>query len=216
MSPATSQAQALPGADSMQLVECASDSLRFPGGEWLTRESRRAEAVAERRARGERHFLHYQHDRRSPREALGEITLGEAGAATLHQARPLLLRNAGRCAVVLGRYVFQRWERAQGPWWYRVTTQPFGAAPFFLRAGLREQQGPACGLRLPEVDYGFGHLDLERNVLVTCRERPDPRFPHYLVYSATAWGSPWQFDAERSRRVNGMPRHPQGEAEAED
>jgi len=189
-------------ADAAPLVERASENLRFPGGEWLVRESRRAEALPQGRLRGDRHFLHYQQDRQSPREALGEISMADAGAATLRDAQPLLLRSAGRCALVLGRYVFQRWE---GPWWYRVTTQPFGAAAFFLRAGLRDR-GEDVGLRLPEVPYGFGHLDLERNVLVTSRERPDPRFPQYLVYSAPAWGSPWQFDPERSRRVNAMPR----------
>lgn len=204
MCPALFQASNPPassGLDAPPLVERASESLRFAGGEWLIRESRRAEAP-QHGARGDRHFLCYQQHRQSPREALGEISMREAGAATLRDARPLLLRSAGRCAVVLGRYVFQRWD---GPWWYRVTTAPFGAAAFFLRAWLRDQ-GEDIGLRLPDVPYGFGHLDLERNVLVTSRERPDPRFPHYLVYSAAAWGSPWQFDPERTRRVNGMPR----------
>jgi len=206
-------APAVPGADPAQLIERASEGLRFPGGEWLIRESRRAETGPGQKARGDRHFLYYQPGSQSPRETLGEICLREAGAAALRGAAPLLLRSASRCAVVLGRYVFQRWDGARGPWWYRATTQPFGAAPFFLRAGLREREGAGCGLRLPEVDYGFGHLDLERNVLVTSRERPDPRFPHYLVYSAPGWGSPWQFDPERTRRVNGMPR---GEASADE
>ncbi len=214
MCPALLQASvppALSAIDPARLVERASESLRFPGGEWLIRESRRAETMAKQGARGDRHFLHYQRDHQSPREALGEISMIEAGAASLRDTRPLLQRSADRCAVVLGRYVFQRWE---GPWWYRVTTPPFGAAAFFLRAWLRDQ-GEDVGLRLPEVPYGFGHLDLERNVLVTSRERPDPRFPHYLVYSAPAWGSPWQFDPERTRRVNGMPRS-QARSAAED
>ncbi|HZR35396.1 MAG TPA: hypothetical protein VFA75_08455 [Nevskia sp.] len=214
MSPALPEVSAPPassGTDATPLVERASESLRFPGGEWLIRESRRAATATQRGARGDRHFLCYQQDRLAPREALGEICMREAGAATLREAHPLLLRSAGRCAVVLGRYVFQRWD---GPWWYRATTPPFGAAAFFLRAWLRDQ-GEDIGLRLPEVPYGFGHFDLERNVLVTSRERPDPRFPHYLVYSAPFWGCPWRFDPERTRRVNGMPRG-KAESAAED
>jgi hypothetical protein len=189
-------------------IPLASDSLRFAGGEWLTRESWRTAATPR-----PQHFLHYQAATHAPREALGEISPCEFGAPALREARPLLLRSPGRCALVLGRYVFQRWERPQGPFWYRVTTRPFGAAVFFLRACLRDHD-PATGLRLPEVPYAFGHLDLERNVLVTSREQPDHRFPQYLVYSAPAWGEPWRFDAERTRRVNGMPRA--GDAAAED
>lgn len=82
---------------------------------------------------------------------------------------------------------------------------------FFLRACLREH-APAEALRLPEVPYAFGHLDLERNVLVTSREQPDHRFPQYLVYSAPAYAQPWRFDPERTRRVNGMPRAAAGAA----
>ncbi len=203
---------ALPqSAPDEELVQRSSESLRFPGGEWLIHESWRA---APQPARSQQQLqerphdvLHFQDGSLAPREALGEISLRDAGAATLREARPRLLRSGGRCAVVLGRYVFQRWERARNPWWYRVTTQPFGAAAFFLRACLREFD--EVRLTLPEISYGFGHLDLERNVLVTSRELPDRRFPQYLVYSAPAWGSPWQFDVERTRRVNGMPRTPQ-------
>ncbi|HWY26015.1 MAG TPA: hypothetical protein VNX47_13905 [Nevskia sp.] len=198
----------LQAASDEELIQRSSESLRFPGGEWLIHESWRAAPQAARthpQAQQRRHeVLHFQNSTRAPREALGEIALRDAGATTLREAQPQLLRSSSRCALVLGRYVFQRWERAQGPWWYRVTTQPFGAAAFFLRACLREFS--EVQLSLPEVPYGFGHLDLERNVLVTSREQPDRRFPQYLVYSAPAWGSPWQFDAERTRRVNGMPR----------
>lgn len=196
-----------PAAPHEELIPLASDSLRFPGGEWLVRESWRVPPGSAQRPR---HFLHYQSATRAPREALGEINLRDSGAPALREAGPLLLRSPGRCALVLGRYVFQRWERPQGPWWYRITTQPFGAAVFFLRVCLRQHQP---GLRLPEVAYAFGHLDLERNVLVTSREQPDSRFPQYLVYSAPAWGEAWRFDAERSRRVNGMPRDPGHDAE---
>jgi hypothetical protein len=190
----------LPAPQPEEFIPHASDSLRFPGGEWLIHESWRA--LAQPRLH---HSLHYQATTRAPREALGDISLHEAGISALREARPLLLRSPGRCAIVLGHYVFQRWDRPQGPFWYRVTTRPFGAAVFFLRASLREHD-PAAGLRLPEVPYAFGHLDLERNVLVTSREQPDCRFPQYLVYSAPAWGEAWRFDAGRTCRVNGMPR----------
>lgn len=199
LNPPSTTAPQIPPSCGEDLIQRRSESLRFPGGEWLIHESWRE---AQRPRSFER--LYYQSASRAPREALGEIAMHDAGAPTLHDARPLLLRNGGRCALVFGHYVFQRWERTQGPWWYRVTTQPFGAAAFFLRACLREYQ--EVRLSLPEIPYGFGHLDIERNVLVTSREQPDRRLPQYLVYSAPAWGSPWQFDAERSRRVNGMPR----------
>jgi hypothetical protein len=194
----------LAASHSEDLIPLASDSLRFPGGEWLLRESWRAAPGHAAALPRPRHFLHYQGAAHAPHEALGEISPQDAGAPALREARPLLLRGPGRCALVLGRYVFQRWERPQGPWWHRITTRPFGAAVFFLRACLREHQ-PAESLRLPELPYAFGHLDLERNVLVTSREQPDRRFPQYLVYSAPLWGEPWRFDAERTRRVNGMP-----------
>lgn len=208
MSPAASSA-----SPSEELVQRHGESLRFPGGEWLIHESWRAPTPATRN-QAAHESLYFQNATSAPREALGDISLREAGASSLRDARPRLLRGGERCALVLGRYVFQRWQRPQGPWWYRVTTAPFDAAAFFLRAWLREFED--VHLSLPQVPYGFGHLDLERNVLVTSRERPDPRFPQYLVYSAPAWGNPWQFDAERTRRVNGMPREPRRAPQADD
>ena len=138
---------------------------------------------------------------------MGEIAAGDACISGPAATQPILFRSGQRCAIVLGQYVFQRWQSQQGPYWYRVTTQPFGAAAFFLRAYLRERDAdavPGQGLSVPEVPYAFGHLDLERNVLVTGRQHADPRFPQFLVYSAPEYGLAWQFDRERTRRVNGM------------
>jgi hypothetical protein len=190
-------------ASTAEVVQHSSESLRFRSGEWLLlerwRDPRRPQARSER--------LYFQRSGTAPREALGEIAAAEAGAASLHMAEPELLCSGSRCAVVLGQYVFQRWERPQGPYWYRATTRPFGAAAFFLRTYWcqRQPRGSADrGLSLPEMAYAFGHLDLERNVLVTRQSRSDRRFPQFLVYSAQTYGTPWSFDAERTRRVNGI------------
>jgi hypothetical protein len=186
-----------------EAAQRSGESFRFCGGEWLLLERwfepRRPHPRSER--------LYFQRRSDAPREALGEIAAAGPALPSLHAAEPELLCSGSRCAVVLGRYVFQRWERPQGPYWYRATTQPFGAAAFFLRAYWckREPRGSADrGLSLPEVPYDFGHLDLERNVLVTRQSGADRRFPQFLVYSAPAYGTPWSFDAERTRRVNGI------------
>ena len=192
-----------PAPAAAEAAQHSSESLRFAGGEWLLLERWRDP----RRPQAHRLQLHFQRGSAAPREALGEIAAAELGTSSLHAAEPELLCSGGRCAVVLGQYVFQRWERAAGPYWYRATTRPFGAAAFFLRAYWckREPRGAADrGLSLPEVPYAFGHLDLERNVLVTRQTQGDRRFPQFLVYSAAAWGTPWAFDAERTRRVNGI------------
>lgn len=185
-------------------IQRASESLRFTTGEWLVNESWRyplRRGLACNR-------LYFQASADAPRESLGDIDLAEAGADSLRDARPLLYRSGGRCALVLGRYVWQRWERSQGPWWYRVGTRPLGAAPFFLRAWLRDRDAVLPALRHDpgQAAYVFGHLDLERNVLVTSREHADPNLPQFLVYSAAEYGAPWRFDEERTRRVNGMQR----------
>lgn len=184
-----------------EAIQRASESIRFAGGEWLILESWHYPL---RRAVGS-HRLYYQASADAPRESLGDVDLDDAGADCLRDARPLLFKTGGRCALVLGRYVFQRWERSHGPWWYRVATRPLGAAPFFLRAWLRDG-APSLHDDPGRADYAFGHLDIERNVLVTSREHADPRLPQYLVYSAAEYGSPWRFDEERTRRVNGMQR----------
>ena len=191
-------AAAMPGAD--EPVQRASDCLRFVSGEWLIDESWRDSPRNGSQLPRWRHQLYFQHSASAPCEAMGEVAAPGA-------AQPLLFRSGQRCAIVLGHYVFQRWQLPQGPYWYRVTTQPFGAAAFFLRAYLRERDAdamPGQGLSVPEVPYAFGHLDLERNVLVTGRQQADPRFPQFLVYSAPEYGMAWQFDRERTRRVNGM------------
>ncbi len=190
-----------PAAAAAQPRQRGAECLRFAGGEWLINESWR-EPVDGGAVPRQRQHLYFQCSAAAPCEAMGEIGPADAGGAA-----PLLFRSGERCAIVLGRSVFQRWPRAQGPYWYRVTTQPFGAAAFFLRAYLRRHDaaaGAAPGLKLPEVPYAFGHLDLERNVLVTSRARADARFPLFLVYSANDYGLPWLFDHERTRRVNGM------------
>lgn len=182
-------------------VRRTSVCLRFTGGEWLIDEAWREYTHGRPETR---HRLYFQHNATAPCEPMGEIAAGDAAAAMV---RPQLLRSGERCVVIFGRYVFQRWPMRQGPYWYRVTTQPFGAAPFFLRDYLRRRDIDATGslgLNLPDVPYAFGHVDLERNVLVTSREHADPRFPQFLVYSAPGYGQPWQFDIERTRRANGM------------
>ncbi len=188
-------------------IQRSSVCLRFSTGEWLINESWRSTLPGAQARPGYRHRLYFQHSATAPCEPMGEIAAGDGRGAASAAARPLLLRSGERCVIVLDRYVFQRWQRPQGPYWYRVTTQPFGAAAFFLRNYLRQRDAEAArsdGLSLPDVPYAFGHVDIERNVLVTSRQHDDPRFPQFLVYSAPEYGSAWQFDAERSRRVNGI------------
>ena len=197
-------AQPAATASAADPVQRSSVCLRFSTGEWLIDESWR-EPLHDGQHRAEyRRRLYFQHSATAPCEPMGEIAAGPARAAA---ARPLLLRSGERCVIVLDRYVFQRWQRQQGPCWYRVTTQPFGAAALFLRNYLRQRDAAALrgtGLSLPDVPYDFGHLDIERNVLVTSRRHQDPRLPQFLVYSAPDYGTAWQFDAERTRRVNGI------------
>ncbi|MFI4979535.1 MAG: hypothetical protein ACHQIO_04250 [Nevskiales bacterium] len=182
-------------------VQRTSVCQRFIGGEWLIDEAWRDYT----RGRPEsRHRLYYQPTVTAPCEAMGEIAADDVPAAMV---RPQLSRSGERCVIVFGRHVFQRWPTRQGPYWYRVTTQPFGAAPFFLRDYLRRRHADATGnpgLNPPDVPYVFGHVDIERNVLVTSREHADPRFPQFLVYSAPGYSQPWQFDIERTRRANGI------------
>ncbi len=191
-------------ADSVQR---ASECLRFITGEWLIDESWREPLPGSRHSSRIRHRLYFQRSAAAPCEAMGEIADGDACPAAAATAPPRLFRSGERRAIVFGHSVFQRWQRQQGPYWYRVTTQPFGAAAFFLRSYLKQTDADATmghGLSLPEVPYDFGHVDLERNVLVTCRQQADPRFPQFLVYSAPDYGLAWQFDAGRTRRVNGI------------
>ena len=191
-------------ADSVQR---ASECLRFITGEWLINESWRDPLPGSRHSSRIRHRLYFQCSATAPCEAMGEIAACDACPTAAAPAPPRLFRSGERRAIVLGRAVFQRWQRQQAPYWYRVTTQPFGAAAFFLRSYLKQTDADATmghGLSLPEIPYDFGHLDLERNVLVTCRQQADPRFPQFLVYSSPDYGVAWQFDAGRTRRVNGM------------
>ena len=189
-------------------VPRTSECLRFVTGEWLINECWREATAAGRSRPTHRRRLYFQRSAAAPCEAMGEIAACEAGAPVMGAMRPLLFRSGERCAIVLGPVVFQRWQRQQGPYWCRVMTQPFGAAAFFLRSYLKERDTDALAhsLSLPDVAYDFGHIDLERNVLVTCRQQADPRFPQFLVYSAAEYGLAWQFDAERTRRVNGIRR----------
>ena len=193
------------GGETAQACQRSAECLRFASGEWLINESWCAPAQDVSRQPAQRQRLYFQRSAAAPSEAMGEVAPAE-----VRTAAPLLFRSGERCAIVLGHTVFQRWPRPQGPYWYRVTTQPFGAAAFFLRAYLRQRDGEACAhqprgsLSVPEAPYAFGHLDLERNVLVTCRQRDDARFPLFLVYSAAEYGLAWQFDQERTRRVNGI------------
>jgi len=198
-----------PAATSHSIVEDpfprTSECLRFVTGEWLINECWREAAAGGRHHVRHRRRLYFQRSATAPCEAMGEIAASGA-SAPLTGTRPLLFRSGERCAIVLGQLVFQRWQRQQGPYWYRVMTQPFGAAAFFLRNYLKERDTDALthSPSLPDVAYEFGHVDLERNVLVTCRQQADPRFPQFLVYSAAEYGLAWQFDAERTRRVNGI------------
>ena len=199
-----------PAATTDSVVEDAvprsSECLRFVTGEWLIDECWREAAAGGRHHIRHRRRLYFQRSAASPCEAMGEIAASEAGSPVTGAMRPLLFRSGERCAIVLGQIVFQRWQRQQGPYWYRAITQPFGAAAFFLRSYLKERDADALAhsLNLPDVAYDFGHIDLERNVLVTCRQLADPRFPQFLVYSAAEYGVAWQFDTERTRRVNGI------------
>jgi hypothetical protein len=188
-------------------IQRSSECLRFATGEWLIDESWRNAVPGSQRRPEYRRRLYFQNSAVAPCECMGEIAAAGTRAAVPAAARPLLLRSGERCAIVLDHYVFQRWQRPHGPYWYGVTTLPFGAAAFFLRNYLRQRDADAArgdGLNLPDVPYAFGHLDIERNVLVTSRQHDDPRFPQFLVYSAPDYGTAWQFDAERSRRVNGI------------
>lgn len=190
-------------------IQRSSECLRFATGEWLIIESwRDAVPGGGGPHRPEyRRRLYFQNSAAAPCESMGEIAAGGIRAATPVAARPLLLRSGERCVIVIDHYIFQRWQRQQGAYWYRATTLPFGAAAFFLRNYLRQRDADAArgdGLNLPDVPYAFGHVDIERNVLVTSRQHDDPRFPQFLVYSAPDYGTAWQFDAERTRRVNGI------------
>jgi len=195
------------GATAEDCVQRASECLRFITGEWLINESWRDSTPGSRHSPRVRHRLYFQRSATAPCEAMGEIAAGDACHAAAAPLPPLLFRSGERCAIVFGHTVFQRWQGQQGPYWHRVTMQPFGAAAFFLRRYLKQMDADALsahGLSLPEIPYDFGHLDLERNVLVTCRRQADPRVPQFLVYSAPDYGLAWQFDAGRTRRVNGM------------
>ena len=188
-------------------VQRSSECLRFTTGEWLIDESWRDIVPGGQRRPEYRRRLYFQNSATAPCESMGEIAACGVRATMPAAARPLLLRSGERCVIVLDHYVFQRWQRQQGPYWYRATTLPFGAAAFFLRNYLLQRDADAAcgdGLSLPDVPYEFGHVDIERNVLVTSRQHDDPRFPQFLVYSAPDYGTAWQFDAERSRRVNGI------------
>ena len=199
--PATAGAM---GGDSIQR---SSECLRFITGEWLINESWRDALPGSRNPSRVRHRLYFQRSATAPCEAMGEIAASDTSPAAAAKSPPLLFRSGERRAIVFGHTVFQRWQGQQAPYWYRVTTQPFGAAAFFLRSYLKQKDAEAAlghGLSLPEIPYDFGHVDLERNVLVTCRRLADPRFPQFLVYCAPEYGVAWQFDGERTRRVNGI------------
>lgn len=201
------QAAAMGSSIVADPIQRASECLRFTTGEWLIDESWRDAVPGGQHRPQYRRRLYFQNSAAAPCEPMGEIDAAGTRATRPAAAGPLLLRSGERCVIVLDHYVFQRWQRQQGPYWYRVTTLPFGAAAFFLRSYLRQRDADAAhgdGLNLPDVPYAFGHVDIERNVLVTSRQHDDPRFPQFLVYSAPDYGKAWQFDAERTRRVNGI------------
>jgi len=113
----------------------------------------------------------------------------------------------------IGSHIFLRWPRKEGPYWCHETTATNAAASIYLRSFLPFGDSriavPSENDTLkwfetprPDVPYAFDHIDLGQNVLVTKRDSLENIFPMFLIYSATQYGFPLEFDIERTRDAN--------------
>jgi len=197
------------------------ETVTLPTGEVIMNESKSDDDYCSNR-------LFYQASAAAPQEWLGEITQ-ENSVISLHEPKPVILREGDRLALIIGAYVFER-EEKQGKYrWGTVSTNPNAVALNFVRTavGLGDSRFMDRG---PFASYGYvyDHLDLGQNILVTRYKdakntklrsrakraegspaagsavRKSP--PEFLIYSASQFGQPLTFDLARTRAINGLPQ----------
>ena len=199
------------GGCAPQRVEEATDTVTLPGGAVLTNTT--YVTLEDHRIR--HNELSYQEHASAGTETIAHLMDLYAGPPlSLRNPEPRIYQTGDRTTIGLDRYALQRWMMKDGPYWYRVETNPDQVASVFLRSFMkagdvvadtpRRTESGAYEVSGAAAEYVFDRYDPNGNALITRRKSAAGVFPDYLVYSATQYGFPWRFALELTRTAAGL------------